>query len=340
MVEKSSRYSRIIYIMATKDRLVTGIKPTGDIHVGNYFGAMRQLLGLQDGYDSYIFVADLHGLNQVQNAKELNDASLEIAKAYLAIGLDPHKVTLFRQSDVPQHTELCWIFNTFTPMATLELAHAYKDAMANGKPANVGLFDYPILMAADILLYDPKIVPVGNDQRQHVEITREVARDFNRIFGETFAEPKERILNEVATVPGTDGRKMSKSYKNTIGLFDTEEATKKAVMAIVTDSRSPDEPKEPDTCNIFALHRLFSTEMLPEIDRRYREGAISYKESKELLAENINTYLRPIRAKKQELDADPAYVLEVLATGAAKAKKLAKAKMNEVRTKIGVNPIY
>ncbi len=170
----------------SQPRLVTGIKPTGDIHVGNYFGTMRQLLDLQDQYDSYIFVADYHALNQIQNAKELSDNCIEITKAYLAVGLDPKKVTLFRQSDVPQHAELCWIFNTFTPMATLELAHAYKDAMANGKPANVGLFDYPILMAADILLYDAKIVPVGSDQRQHVEIAREVARDFNRIFGETF----------------------------------------------------------------------------------------------------------------------------------------------------------
>lgn len=326
--------------MAIKERLVTGIKPTGDIHVGNYFGAMQQLLSLQEGYDPYIFVADFHALNQVQNAKELGDASLEIAKAYLAVGLDPEKVTLFRQSDVPQHAELCWIFNTFTPMATLELAHAYKDALANNKPANVGLFDYPILMAADILMYDAKIVPVGNDQRQHIEIAREVARDFNRIFGETFVEPKERIQNDVAVVPGTDGRKMSKSYKNTIGLFDSEEATKKAAMSVVTDSRAADEPKDPDTCNIFALHRLFSTAMLPEIDRRYREGTISYKESKELLAENINAFLRPIREKKRELDENPAYVLDILARGAAKAGKLARAKMNDVRTKTGFNPIY
>lgn len=326
--------------MAIKERLVTGIKPTGDIHVGNYFGTMQQLLSLQEGYDPYVFVADFHALNQVQDAKALGDTSLEIAKAYLAVGLDPEKVTLFRQSDVPQHAELCWIFNTFTPMATLELAHAYKDALANNKPANVGLFDYPILMAADILMYDAKIVPVGNDQRQHIEIAREVARDFNRIFGETFVEPKERIQNDVAVVPGTDGRKMSKSYKNTIGLFETEEATKKAAMSVVTDSRAADEPKDPDTCNIFALHRLFSTAMLPDIDRRYREGAISYKESKELLAENINAFLRPIREKKRELDENPAYVLDILERGAAKASKLARAKMNDVRKKTGFNPIY
>lgn len=325
--------------MATQQRLVTGIKPTGDIHIGNYFGAMQQLLALQDqDYDSYIFVADFHALNQIQNAAELAHNCLEITKAYLAVGLDPTKVTLFRQSDVPEHAELCWIFNTFTPMATLELAHAYKDAMANGKPANVGLFDYPILMAADILMYDAKIVPVGNDQKQHVEIAREVARDFNRIFGQTFVEPKERIQSEVATVPGVDGRKMSKSYKNTIGLFDSPEATKKIAMSVVTDSRGVTDPKDPDTCNVFALHRLFSMSILPELDARYRGGSISYKESKEILAENINTFLAPIRAKKAELDADPGYVLEVLRQGAGKARKLARAKMNDVREKAGFNP--
>lgn len=326
--------------MATQPRLVTGIKPTGNIHVGNYFGTMRQLLDLQDQYDSYIFVADFHALNQIQNAKELADNCLEITKAYLAIGLDPKKVTLFRQSDVPQHTELCWIFNTFTPMATLELAHAYKDALANNKPANVGLFDYPILMAADILLYDAKIVPVGSDQRQHVEIAREVARDFNRIFGETFVEPKERIQNEVATVPGIDGRKMSKSYKNVIGLFDTPEQTTKIAMSVVTDSRGVSDPKDPDTCNVFALHRLFSKGMLPDLDRRYREGSISYKESKEILAQNINAFLAPIREKKKELDENPSFVTNVLREGKEKAGALARTKMNEVRKRSGFNSIW
>lgn len=327
--------------MATA-RLVTGIKPTGDIHVGNYFGAMRQLVELQDGsdYDSYIFVADFHGLNQVQNAQELSAASLDIATAYLAVGLDPRKVVLFRQSDVPQHAELCWIFNTFTPMATLELAHAYKDALANNKPANVGLFDYPILMAADILMYDAAVVPVGNDQRQHIEIAREVARDFNRIFGETFVEPKELIKEDVAIVPGTDGRKMSKSYKNTIGLFDTDEATKKAAMSIVTDSKGTDEPKDPATCNVFALHKLFSVEQLPGLEERYKAGTISYKESKEILADNINAYLKPIREKKRELDENPDTVRSVLKDGALKAGALAQKKMNDVRVKTGFNPIY
>ncbi len=322
---------------AKKPRLFTGIKPTGDIHVGNYFGVMRQLLDMQDSYESIISVVDLHALNQVWNAEALNSQSLDIAKAYLAVGLDPKKVTLFRQSDVPEHAELCWIFNTITPMATLELAHAYKDAMANGKPANVGLFDYPVLMAADILLYDTQIVPVGSDQRQHVEIAREVARDFNRIFGATFVEPKELIKDDVAVVPGTDGRKMSKSYKNVIGLFDTPEATRKMAMSVVTDSKGVSEPKDPTTCNVFALHKLFSGVMLPDLEKRYREGTISYKESKEILAENINSFLAPMRERKIALDQDSAFVASVLKEGKEKASALAMAKMQDVRLRCGFN---
>jgi len=321
--------------MLEKSRLVTGIKPTGDIHIGNYFGTMRQLLDFQDDYESFVFVADYHALNQIQNGAELNQNALEVTKAYIAIGLDPKKVTLFRQSDVPEHAELCWIFNTMTPMATLELAHAYKDAMAHGRPANVGLFDYPVLMAADILMYDPAIVPVGSDQRQHVEIAREIARKFNNTFGETFLEPKEMIRDEVAVVPGTDGQKMSKSYKNTIGLFDTPEDTKKACMSIVTDSRGQTDPKDPDTDNIFALHKLFSVAVLDDLRARYLVGTISYKESKEILAENINTSLAPMREKKRELDENPDYVLAVLEEGRQKASARAKLKMKEVRKKCG-----
>lgn len=321
--------------LCMKKRLLTGIKSTGNIHLGNYFGMMRQLLAYQDSYESYIFVADYHALNQVQNGEELNHNALEITKAYIAIGLDPQKVTLFRQSDVPQHAELTWIFNTITPMATLELAHAYKDAVANGRPSNVGLFDYPVLMAADILMYDPEIVPVGSDQRQHVEIAREIGRKFNNIFGETFAEPKEMILKEMGIVPGTDGRKMSKSYKNTIGLFDTPEQTKKACMSIVTDSLGVTDPKNPDTCNVFALHKLFSADILDDLRSRYLAGTISYKESKELLADRINENLAPMRAKKAELDANPEYVLEVLEEGRQKASGRAVAKLADVRKRCG-----
>lgn len=319
-------------------RLITGIKPTGDIHIGNYLGTMRQLVELQDSYETFVFVADFHALNQIQDAKELSHISLEIAKAYMAVGLDTSKVTLFRQSDVPKHTELTWILNTITPMALLELAHAYKDAQAKGKPVHVGLFDYPVLMAADIIMYDSAIVPVGSDQRQHIEIARELVRYFNRIFGQTFVEPQELIRDDVAIVPGLDGRKMSKSYDNVIPLFDTPEGTQARVMTIVTDSRGQTEPKDPATCNIFALHKFFSTDILTELDRRYREGTISYKESKEILAENINAFLAPIREKKAQLDADESSVLAALDAGREKAEALASAKMKLVRERCGFRP--
>lgn len=322
--------------MNSTKRLITGIKPTGDIHVGNYLGAMKQVLELQDSYDTFVFVPDLHALNQVQDAKEISRISFEIAKAYIAVGLDTSKVTLFRQSDVPQVTELCWIFNSITPMSLLELAHAYKDAQAKGKGVNVGLFDYPVLMAADILMYDAQVVPVGSDQKQHVEMAREIARAFNRVFGETFVEPQELIKDDVAVVPGTDGRKMSKSYGNVIGLFNTPEETTRQVMGIVTDSRGATEPKDPETCNIFALHKFFSTEQLGELEERYRAGTISYKESKELLAENINAFLAPVREKKAALDADEAAVLNVLEAGREKATALATEKMKTVRQRVGL----
>lgn len=321
--------------MNSQKRLITGIKPTGDVHIGNYLGAMKPFIALQDSYEAFVFVADFHALNQIQDAKELSRLSLEIAKAYLAIGLDPAKVTLFRQSDVPKHTELAWIFNTITPMSLLELAHAYKDATAKGKTVAVGLFDYPVLMAADILMYDAHIVPVGSDQRQHVEIARELARYFNRIFGLTFVEPQALIQSDAAVVPGVDGRKMSKSYTNVISLFDTPENTMAQVMTIVTDSRGASDPKDPTTCTIFALHKFFSADILKDLDTRYRQGSISYKESKEILATNINASLSPIRAKKAELDNDEAGVLAILDAGREKAEMLAAQKMREVRERCG-----
>lgn len=297
---------------------------------------MKQMVEYQDAYDSYIFVADYHGLNQIHDGEVLRQNSVEIVKAYLAVGLDPEKVTLFRQSDVPLHTELAWIFNTITPMPMLELAHAYKDALASGKIASVGLFDYPVLMAADILLYDPEIVPVGSDQKQHVEIAREIARKFNNTFGQTFLEPKEMIRESVAVVPGTDGRKMSKSYRNVIPLFATPDETIKLCMSIVTDSRGASDPKDPGTCNVFALHRLFQTaEELSDLEGRYRAGTISYKESKELLAEHVNRSFAPLRAKKMELDNDPGYIARVLANGKERAYARAATKMQHVREKCG-----
>lgn len=318
-------------------RLLSGIKPTGEIHIGNYFGAMRQFLELQNQFESFIFIADYHALNQLQNKEELSKNILEIAKAYLSIGLDPQKVVLFKQSDVPEVTELAWIFNCLTPIAELQRAHAYKDAVAKGNPINMGLFDYPVLMAADILMYNSEVVPVGQDQKQHLEMAQDMAKKFNNVFGETFKVPQERILGEVATVIGLDGRKMSKSYKNTIGLFDDEKQVIKKVMGIKTDSKGATDPKDPKTDNIFALHKLFATpEELKELEQAYKEGKISYKESKELLGERINNFLQPIREKKSEWDANEKQVKEILISGAARARQEAKEMMKKVREKIGV----
>ncbi len=319
-----------------KKRLVSGIKPTGNIHIGNYFGAMKQFLELQDKYESYIFIADLHALNQIQDPKILSKNILDIASAYIAIGLDPNKITIFRQSDIPYVTELCWIFNSITPMSMLKRAHAYKDAMSKNVNINLGLFDYPVLMAADILLYGADLVPVGQDQKQHLEITQEIARLFNNIFGETFSAPSEYINEEVSVVKGLDGRKMSKSYKNTIGLFDEENIIRKKVMSIVTDSKAPNEPKDPESCNIFSFHKLFSLKQLEDLRERYISGSISYKESKEILHENINSFLNPIRMRKAELDSNPDYVMGILKEGQIKAEKTAFPLISKVRKKTGL----
>ena len=317
-------------------RLVSGIKPTGDIHIGNYFAVIKRLVELQDAHESFVFIADLHALNQVHDKELLSRLIREVASAYLAAGLDPEKAVLFKQSDVAAHSELCWILNCITSLGTLERAHAYKDAVAKGRTVNVGLFDYPVLMAADILLYQPEIVPVGKDQQQHVEITVDLAQRFNHIFGPTFTLPQALIQVETAIIPGVDGQKMSKSYNNVIGLFETPEATAKKIMSIKTDSKGPTDPKDPDTCTIFALHRLVSGPQLAELDRRYREGSISYKDSKELLAQNMNGFLAPMRAKKAELDAQPEKVDAILAAGKARAMAEAERTLNAVKANVGL----
>lgn len=325
--------------------MLSGVKPTGAPHLGNYFGAMKQFVDLQNlGHDFFAFVANLHALISVQNKDELHRATLDLVKDYLAIGLDPEKVTIFLQSDVPQHTELNWIFNCLVTVPYMERSHAYKDALQNGKEATVGLFDYPVLMAADILLYSPDIVPVGQDQKQHIEYARDIAGKFNFTFGQgedTFKLPGELIPKDVAIVPGLDGRKMSKSYKNHIPLFASDEEIRKLCMRIVTDSRSPSEKKDPETCNVFALHKLVTPKHeLDDIRLRYlNEGkgemkSISYKESKELLAESIISFITPMREKRDKITDEQ--VLEVVTEGAKKALKIAEEKMTEVRAKTGL----
>ena len=258
-----------------KKTALSGVQPTGKPHIGNYFGAMRQFVELQNTYGGFFMIADYHALNSVQSAKDLKENIVDVALDYLAIGLDPSKATIFKQSDVSAHTELSWIFDTITTVAFLMRAHAFKDAEAKNKEISVGTFNYPMLMAADILLYDVDVVPVGADQKQHVEITRDTAEKFNRIFGETFKLPEALIMKDVGTVPGTDGQKMSKSYRNTIPLFATDDEIEKAVMSIVTDSEGG-MPK-----NVYEIHKLFLPKS--ELASLYQTKAGKYKDLKEAL---------------------------------------------------------
>jgi|SRR5581483_7527754 len=310
----------------TKKILLSGVKPTGRPHLGNYFGAMKQWLDMQNDYQCMFFLADYHALNFIQNGKELKQEIFDLVLDYLAIGLDPQKSLIYKQSDIPEHTELTWIFDTITTMPYLERAHAYKDAMANKKEINVGTFNYPMLMAADILMYDADVVPVGADQKQHVEYARDTAEKFNRIFSEIFKLPEAKILESVATVPGTDGRKMSKSYGNTIPLFASSAEIEKSVMSIVTDS-SGDRPE-----NVYAIHKLLRS----DIDSLYEENKGKYKILKEALIEDLKKFIAPLREKREQLAEDKEYVLDVLKEGGKRAKARAEKKMDVVREAIGV----
>jgi len=316
--------------MTNKKILLSGVKPTGRPHLGNYFGAMKQFIDLQDEYDCRFMIADYHALNFIQNREEMKENIFELFLDYLAIGLDPEKSIIFKQSDVSAHTELAWIFETLTTMPYLMRAHAFKDAEAKNKDIVVGTFNYPMLMASDILLYDADVVPVGSDQKQHVEITRDTAEKFNRVFAtETFKLPEPLILENVATVPGTDGQKMSKSYGNTIGLFATDEEIKKAVMGIVTDS-SGERPE-----NVYAIHSLLKDSK--ELDVIYEEKKGKYKELKEALAEDIISFVTPMRERREALKQDRGKVLKLIKEGGERAREIADKKMIEVKDKIGLN---
>ena len=295
-------------------------------------------MDLQNEYESYVFIPDYHALTSVQNPKEMTGLILNLAMDYLALGLEPANVTIFKQSDVPQVTELNWIFNCITTMPYLMRSHAFKDAEAKNKEIDVGTFNYPLLMAADILIQDADLVPTGQDQKQHVEIARDTAEKFNRLFGETFKIPEGRILSEVAVVPGLDGRKMSKSYGNTIPLFAEDDEIEKLCMSIVTDSKGVGEPKDSATDNVFALHKLFSTKTeIEELELKYTEGKIGYAESKKALAEKIKNFIGKLREKRREFESDKSRVIEILKDGGEKARERAEKKMKEVREKIGVS---
>jgi len=311
--------------------ILSGVKPTGRPHIGNYFGAMKQFVELQNEHQGgYFMIADYHALNLIQDPKELKKLTLDVAIDFLAIGLDPKKSVIFKQSDVPEHTELTWIFDTITTVPYLKRAHAYKDALAKGSEENinVGTFNYPMLMAADILLYDVDLVPVGQDQKQHIEFARDTAEKFNRIFGETFKLPEAHIIKDVEVVPGTDGRKMSKSYNNTISLFATDEEIEKSVMSIITDSKA----EYPE--NVFYIHKLFRP--TAELDKIYEENKGQYKVVKEILIEDLKNFIRPLRERRTEIAKDLDFVNKVLAEGQEKAQAVASKKMLQVKKAIGV----
>ena len=309
-----------------KKRLLTGLQPSGTLHLGNYFGALRPFVQMYEEFDSHLMVVDYHALTTVRDPEALRQNTIDIVKDYVAAGVDPQKAILFKQSDVKEHTELAWIFECLVTVPFLMQAHAYKDKVAKGIEPSAGLFNYPMLMAADILLYDTEIVPVGEDQRQHIEYAREAAGKFNRTFGDTFAAPEERIISGVGTVPGIDGQKMSKSYKNTIPLFGTKDEVAKAVMSIVTDS-SGGRPE-----HVYAIHKLFRSET--ELEALYAENEGKYKALKDALVEDIESVIAPMRERRTGItDAD---VRAILADGAEKARARAEAKMADVRKKVGI----
>jgi len=314
-----------------KPVMLSGIKPTGELHIGNYFGAMRQQVELANAgtHTPYLMVADYHALNTVQDAEEMRRRTRELVMGYLAAGLDEKKVILFKQSEVPAHTELAWIFDTITTVPYLMRAHAYKDAEAKGREVSVGTFNYPVLMAADILLYNTAVVPVGQDQKQHIEYARDIGEKFNRTFGtETFRLPEPYILPHVAVVPGTDGQKMSKSYGNVIPLFGSREELAKAVMSIVTDS-SGERPK-----NVYAIHTLVRSPK--ELEALYEQNKGNYKTLKEALIEDLDHFLTPLRTRYEEVKSDPSLIEQVLMDGKRAARAASEAKMEEVRRAIGV----
>ncbi len=312
--------------MSNKKRLLTGIQSSGTLHIGNYFGALKPFADIYREYDSHLMIADLHALTTVRDGAVLRNNIIDVVKDYIAAGVDPKEAIMFKQSDVPEHTELAWIFECLVTVPFLMQAHAYKDKVSKGIEANAGLFNYPMLMAADILLYDTEIVPVGEDQRQHIEYTREAATKFNNAYGETFGTPQEKIMKAVGVVPGTDGQKMSKSYKNTVPLFGTREELTKAVMSIVTDS-SGERP-----ANVYAIHSLLKTEA--ELAPVYEMHTGKYKALKEALIEDLDAFISPMRAQREAItDSEVAAILK---DGAARAQERASAKMHEVRKKIGV----
>jgi tryptophanyl-tRNA synthetase len=318
-------------------RVLSGIQPSGRLHIGNFFGAMRQHLQLQAQHNCFYFIADYHALTSNPAPDEVAEHTLDVAMDYIALGLDTEKTIFWRQSDVPEVTELTWLLSCVTPMGLLQRCTSYKDKVAQGLSPNHGLFAYPVLQAADILIYQSNLVPVGADQKQHIEVTRDIAIRFNNAFGEVFTVPQEHIIESVAVVPGIDGRKMSKSYGNTIEIFEPEDSVKKKIMKIVTDSVPVEEPKDPDKCNVFALLKLVAdADELDEWDNKYRAGGLGYGQAKKRLGELMTDYFKPYRQKRADLENNIDYVKEVLADGARRAKVVAGETLEKARQAIGL----
>jgi len=319
-------------------RILSGIQPSGTLHLGNYFGMMRPAIELQEKGEAFYFIANYHSMTSLFDPAERRKNTMEVALDFLACGLDPKRTVFFRQSDVPEVTELTWLLSTVTPMGLLERAHSYKDKIAKGIAPSHGLFAYPVLMAADILIYDSNIVPVGQDQQQHVEMTRDMAIKFNEQYGETFVIPEPQVQAEVAKVPGTDGEKMSKSYGNTIEIFGNEKALRKKVMSIKMDSRTPQEPKpDADQNNAIQLLKLVApADVAKDFEHRLRAGGLGYGDLKKALFECYWTYFADARKKRTELAANMDYVNQVLADGAAKARAKAREVLKRARKARGL----
>ena len=318
-------------------RILTGIQPSGIPHLGNYFGAMRQVCDLQDRGESFLFIADYHSLTTNPKAQDLRDRVANLALDFIACGVDLDKTFFFRQSAVPEVCELAWILNTVTPVGLLERAHSYKDKIAKGFAPNNGLFSYPVLMAADILLYSANLVPVGKDQKQHLEITRDIAIKFNNEYGEILTIPEGYIPDQVAIVPGIDGQKMSKSYNNYIPIFGKEKEIKKLVMSIVTDCKGLEEPKDPENCNVVALFKLFASPAeVEEMKAKYRAGNYGYGHAKKELFDKMWAYFEPMRKKREELAANLDYVDEVLRKNGERAREEAEKLLGKIRRAVGL----
>ncbi len=319
------------------NRAISGIQPSGKLHIGNYFGMMKPAIEMQKEYETFLFVADYHALTTVQDPKILKSLTKDAVLDFLACGINPEYTCLYRQSDVPQVHELSWFLSVLTPMGLLERCHSYKDKVAKGLDATHGLFSYPILMAADILSIEASFVPVGKDQKQHVEVTRDLATKFNHIFGEVFQLPNPLINDHVASISGIDGQKMSKSYNNTIEIFEDEKVLKKKIMKIVTDSKNLEDQKNPDECNIFSLYKLFANDVeQKELAKTYLAGGMGYGFAKNELFQKVSKYFESIREKRIALETDDDYIEDILKNGAKKVSVIADNVLNNVKSAIGL----